>query len=104
MSICIDRMAAHESIVVVTCGSVYELTVLRGDRGAVLVRGGRPFPGLCQVWFLGSIAHDGSVQPLTIDVGLRMKFACGDTFVVTSPVRSLSRADAGAASPQCADR
>ena len=102
MSICVDCMASHESIVVVTRGSIYELTVLRGDRGEVLVRGGRQFPELRQVWFLGSMAQDGSCHLLTIDIGLRMKFALGNTFVVTSPVRSLSRADAGAASPPCA--
>ena len=43
MAICIDACAALETIGVTTRSGVYELVVLRGDRGDVLVRGGRYF-------------------------------------------------------------
>jgi hypothetical protein len=50
-----------------------------------------------QVLFHGSIADDGSLDLHTIDIGLRMKFGCGEQFVITSPVQSLSRHSADAA-------
>ena len=43
MSILIDACATQDTIVVTTRSSVYELVVLRGDRGEVRVRGGRHF-------------------------------------------------------------
>jgi hypothetical protein len=102
MSIRIEACAAQDTIVVTTWSSVYELVILRGDRGDVLVRGGRHFTEFRQVLFLGSIADDGSVERHTIDIGLRMKFGFGEQFVITSPVQSLSRHRDGAASPECA--
>ena len=101
MAIRIDTLTEQESIVVTTRGSVYEVTILRGDRGEVLVRGGRQFPEFRHAWFLGSIADDGLFGPRTIGVGLRMKFVCGDVFVLTSPVRSFSRRSASTAPVQC---
>jgi hypothetical protein len=97
MSICIDACAAQETIVVTTRSSVYRLVVLRGNRGEVLVRGGSHFTEFRQVLFHGSIADDGSLDLHTIDIGLRMKFGCGEQFVITSPVQSLSRHSADAA-------
>ena len=38
MAIYVDSCAAQETIVITTRSSVYELVVLRGDRGDVLVR------------------------------------------------------------------
>ena len=79
-----------ETIVIATRSNVYELVVLGGDRGDVLVRGGRYFSEVTPALFLGSIADDGSLKPHTIDIGLRMKFVLGERFIVTSPVQSLS--------------
>ena len=90
MAIYVDSCAARETIVVATRSSVYELVVLRGNRGDVLIRGGRHFPEVTPVLFLGSIADDGSVESHTIGIGRRMKFVCGARFVITSPVESLS--------------
>jgi hypothetical protein len=90
MAIYVDSCAAQETIVITTRSSVYELVVLRGDRGDVLVRGGRYFTEVTRASFLGSIADDGSAEPHTIDIGLRMKFVVDERFVVTSPVQSLS--------------
>jgi hypothetical protein len=104
MSIHIDSCAARETIVVTTCSSVYELIVLRGDRGHILVRGGRDFPKSRRALFIGSMADDGSVAPRTIDIGLRMRFISGNRLFLTSPVRSICRPPAGAASTACAQR
>ena len=87
-----------------TRSSVYELVVLRGDRGDVLLRGGRLFKEFRCVLFLGSTAEGGSLQPRTIDIGLRMRFIVPDGPFVTSAVESLSRRLASAAAPECAQR
>jgi len=93
MSIHIDSCAERETIVVTTRSSVYELIVLHGDRGDVLVRGGR-LTEFRRALFLGSAADRGAFQPQTVDVGLRMAFMVGDTFVITSEIQSLFRGPA----------
>ena len=102
MSIHIDSCAAWEQIVVSTQSSVYELVVLRAKQGYLLVRGGNHLPKFRRAVFLGSTADDGSVEPLTIDVGLRMKFVYGNRFFVTSAVQSISRCPSTSTSTECA--
>ena len=99
MSIHIDSCAARDTIVVTTFSSVYELIVLRGNRGQLLVRGGRHFPKFRRALFLGSTAEDGSVAPRTIDIGLRMRLVSGNQSFFTSPVQSMCRRPARAALP-----
>ena len=102
MPIDLGSCKEREIIIVNTGGSVYELIVLRGDTGDVLVRGGRYFMEFQRVLFLGSAVDGGAVEPRTIDIGLRMKFVVDDRCVVTSAVRSISRRPASAASTECA--
>ena len=104
MSIHIDSCAELETIVVKTRSSVYELVVLRGDRGDVLLRGGRHFTEFRRVLFLGSTAQGGSLESRTLDIGLRMRFIAADGFFISSAVESLFRRLASAASPECAQR
>jgi hypothetical protein len=80
-----------ETIVVRTCRSVYELIVLEGDAGDVLVRGGRKFPAFRRVRLDGSTASVGALKENTIVLCLRMRFRLGHRIVVTSPVQGLSR-------------
>jgi hypothetical protein len=90
-------------IVVTTRSSIYELIVLHGDRGDVLVRGGRHFTEFQRVLFLGSATDRGAFKPQTVDVGLRMAFGLGgDRFIITSEVQSVSRRPAGVAATECA--
>jgi hypothetical protein len=90
MSIDLGCCAVQETIVVNTRGSVYELVVLRGDEGDVLLRGGSRFREFCRVLFLGSTAAGGPFQLRTIEIGNRMRFMCGDQLITTSAVQSLS--------------
>jgi hypothetical protein len=103
MSIHIDSCAARETLVVTTRSSVYELVVLRGAQGLVVVRGGGYFPKFRRALFLGSLANDGSVAPGTIDVGLRMRFVSGNRSFLSSPVQSVCRRPS-AASTECAEQ
>lgn len=98
-----DSCAARETIVVRTLSSVYELIVLRGHQGRMLLRGGRHFPKFRRAQFLGSTADGVSVEPRTIDIGLRMTFIAGDRFFITSAVQSISRRPANAASRDAAE-
>jgi len=79
-----------ETIVATTASSVYELIVVRGDCGEVLVRGGQQFTEFCSVLFVGSLGNCGTVQRHTLGIGLRMKFHAGARIIVTSAVQSLS--------------
>ena len=102
MSIHIDSCAPRETIVVTTRSSVYELVVLRGAQGLMVVRGGRHLPKFRRALFIGSTADDGKVAPRTIDIGLRLKFVSGNWSFLTSPVQSICRRPASAASAECA--
>ena len=102
MSIDLGSCAVRETIVVTTRASVYELIVLQGDEGDVLVRGGSHFRKFRRVLFVGSTADRGSIHPRIIDIALRMHFICGDGQVTTSAVQSLSRHPDSAASTECA--
>ena len=99
---CLDSCAAPEPMLITTRSSIYELVVLRGAQGLMLVRGGKHFPKFRRALFLGSAADDGSVAPLTIDVGLRMKCCFGNRFFVTSAVQSICRSPSTTASTKCA--
>jgi hypothetical protein len=101
MAIHIDSCAAREKIVVSTRSSVYELIVLRAKQGYLLVRGGNHFPKFRRAVLLGSMADGGSSELLTIDVGLRMKFASDNRFVLTSAVQSICRCPSTTASTEC---
>ena len=101
MSIDLASCGPRETIVVNTRASVYELIVLRGDEGDVLVRGGSLFTEFRHVLFVGSTPDGVSLHPRTIDIGLRMQFICENRLVTTSAVQSLSRRPTSAASTEC---
>ena len=102
MSIHIGSCSRQETIVVATRSSVYELVVLQGELGDVLVRGGSYFKAFRRVLLLGSTAPGGFLKSRTIEIGSCMKFLVDGRLLVTSPVRSLSRHSASAASGACA--
>ena len=102
MSIQIDSCAPGDRIAVTTISSLYELLVVRGGTGEVLVRGGSHFPEFSPAVFAGSRATDGSVHPGTIVIGLRMQFVSSGRVVVTSAVVSLSQCRSSAEPTECA--
>ena len=101
-SIDLVSCAAFERIVAETGSSVYEVIVVRGERGQVLVRGGRHFTTFCPAFFVGSTRPSGATARHTIEIGLRMQFYFEDKVVVTSGVRSISRHTTPAATACCA--
>ena len=80
-----------QRINVKTRGSLYELIVLAGRAGKVLVRGGRFFPEFREAILSGSTAGGSALKRRSLGVGLCMEFLVGDRFVMTSPVLSFSQ-------------
>jgi hypothetical protein len=82
-----------ETIVVKTRRSVYEIVVLDGKTGDVLVRGGSDFPDFRRAVFVGATADGHAIKVNTLDIGLRMELHLGHSTVVTSPVTTIVRGD-----------
>jgi hypothetical protein len=101
-SIDLVSCAAFEKITAETGSSVYEVIVLRGEHGKVLVRGGKHFTTFAPAMLVGSMRPTGAIERHTIGIGLRMKFYCEDMVIITSVVQSLSHHSTMAASACCA--
>ena len=86
----IDSCPALEHIEVRTLNSVYEVIVLDGCAGEVLIRGGRFFPEFRRARLAGATARN-ALKLLGIYVGLRMELYVDDQPIVTSAVRRISR-------------
>jgi hypothetical protein len=79
-----------ETCVVVTSRNVYDLVVLPGRGGEVLVRGGHYFPEFRHAILVGSTGGGSALKLNRIEVGLRMELRLDDKTVTTSQVQSLS--------------
>ena len=93
LAIELDSCAPFERIEVKTHGNVYEVIVIDGRAGEVLVRGGRFFPELRSAILTGSTAGGSILKLRSLEVGLSMEFLTDNRFVITSAVEALSRAD-----------
>ena len=71
----IDQLAELETLVVRTQNNVYEITVLCGRTGAVLVRGGRFFPVWTPALLAGSTFGGSLLKSGGIYLGMKMEFA-----------------------------
>jgi hypothetical protein len=87
----LDTCSELERIIVKTARSAYEVVVLAGDTGAVLVRGGSLFPEFRRATITGSLFGGIAVKLRTIAVGLNLEFLVDGTSVITSRVRAISR-------------
>src|SRR5262245_16222474 len=63
-----------ERIIVKTRGSIYELIVVAGRAGEVLVRGGRFFPEFREAILSGSTGGGSCLKLRSLGVGLCMEF------------------------------
>lgn len=80
----IDQMEELTTLAVQTSNSLYEITVLNGHTGEVLVRGGEFFPVRTPVRLEGSTCGGSILKRRGIYVGLRME-------IVPQPAELLSR-------------
>lgn len=78
-------------ITVKTSRSTYDVVVLDGDTGEVMVRGGRLFPEFRRATITASLFGGIAVMLRTIAVGLNLEFLVDGTSVITSRVQGISR-------------
>ena len=86
----IDRLPAFETIEARTRNSVYELVVLDGRNGDVLVTGGQYFPTATRVRLNGCTAGGSCLKWRGVYCGFRLEFQVGPEVVVTTRVQSIS--------------
>src|SRR5215469_5747168 len=82
----IDQMEELTTLAVRTNNTLYEITVLDGQAGEVLVRGGKFFPVRTPVRLEGSTCGGSILKRRGIYVGLRME-------IVPGPVEIVSRVE-----------
>ena len=82
----IDDFAELESIAVRTANSVYEITVLDGKRGDVLVRGGKYFPQWTPAHLSGSTLGGTFLKRRGIYVGMKIEFVPQPTEMVSKVI------------------
>jgi hypothetical protein len=82
----IDQIEELTTLAVQTSNSLYEITVLNGHTGEVLVRGGEFFPVRTPVRLEGSTCGGSILKRRGIYVGLRME-------IIPQPVELVSRVD-----------
>jgi hypothetical protein len=82
----IDRIGDLTTIAVRTARSLYEITILNGHTGEVLVRGGVFFPERTPVQLTGSTFGGSILKRRGIYVGMRLEFVPQPTEFVTETV------------------
>ncbi len=82
----IDQMEELTTLAVQTSNSLYEITILNGHTGDVLVQGGEFFPVRTPVRLEGSTCGGAILKRRGIYVGLRME-------IVRQPVELVSRVE-----------
>lgn len=87
----LDCCPAFERIVVRTGRSMYDIIVLSGDTGEVMVRGGRFFPEFRRATIAGSLVGRSAVKLRRICVGFRMELHVNGKTFVTSRIQAVSR-------------
>ena len=86
----LDSCPPFEQIVVRTCRSVYDVIVLSGEPGEVMIRGGRFFPEFRRASVAGSIAGGSVLKLRSICVGLHMELNVNGKRFVTSRIQAIS--------------
>jgi hypothetical protein len=85
----VDRMEDHEKLVVRTLNSLYEIIVIDGPSGEILVRGGQFFPELTPARLTGATLGGSFCKMRGIYVGFRMEINAHGQRFVTTPVESI---------------
>ena len=84
-----EYLPERQAFTVETENSRYELTILSGRTGDVLVRGGQFFPEETAARLTGSSLGGGLLKLRGIYIGYRMELSAHDQSIITSRVRSI---------------
>ena len=85
----VDRMEDMEKLIIRTRNSLYEITVIDGRSGEILVRGGQFFPELTPARLTGATLGGSFCKMRGIYTGFRMEFNANGERTVTTPVESI---------------
>jgi len=86
----IDRMADLQRVHVRTQNSLYEITVIDGRGGDILVRGGKFFPELTEAHLAGATLGGSFCKMRGIYCGFRMEICHNGQRIITSNVQTIS--------------
>ena len=84
-----DSLPEQATLTIETENSRYELTILCGPTGDVLVRGGRIFPEETSARLAGSSLGGSMLKRRGIYIGFRMELYACECSIITSRVRSI---------------
>jgi hypothetical protein len=85
----VDRMEDMEKLVVKTRNSLYEIIIIDGRRGEILVRGGQYFPELTPAHLAGATLGGSFCKMRGIYTGFRMEINASGQRTVTTSVESI---------------
>jgi hypothetical protein len=96
----LDSCVPFEHIAVRTRRTDYEVVVLAGSNGDVLVRGGRFFEEFRRARLAGSTFGGTAIRVNMIEVGCALELQVNGTRIVTSPIEAVSRVQAAGHGPR----
>jgi hypothetical protein len=85
----IDQMEDMEKLDVRTWNTRYEIAIIEGRTGEILIRGGRFFPELTPARLTGATMGGSFCKMRGIYVGFRMELSVQGQRLVTTPVESI---------------
>ncbi len=85
----IDKMEELEKLAIRTHNSLYEITILCGRTGEVLLRGGKFFPELTPCRLAGSTLGGSFLKMRGIYIGMKMEISHNGQRIITSPVETI---------------
>jgi hypothetical protein len=86
----VDRMEDMEKLVIRTRNSLYEIIIIDGRSGEILVRGGQFFPELTPARLAGATLGGSFCKMRGIYTGFRMEINADGQRTVTTPVESIA--------------
>jgi hypothetical protein len=85
----IDQREDMEKLVIRTRNSLYEITIIEGRGGEILLRGGQFFTVLTPARLTGATLGGGFCKMLGIYIGFRMEINVDGQRIITTPVESI---------------
>ena len=86
----IDKMEDMNKLAVRTWNSLYEITIIDGRGGEILVRGGQFFPELTPAHLSGATLGGSFCKMRGIYVGFRMELCHDGKRIITTPVQTIA--------------
>ena len=86
----IDHLGDMQKLAVQTANNLYEIVIISGHEGDVLVRGGKFFPDLTPANLAGATLGGSFCKMRGIYVGFRIEFMADGKRIITSPVETVA--------------